>query len=272
MSRLVASIDPTKDMASKKTVTKKTPKKAVARKKAPKKAAPKKAAPKKAVARKKAPKKAAPKKAVARKRAPKKAAPKKAVARKRAPKKATPKKAVARKKAPKKALAKKGAVLAKKSAVSKAAKAKAAPKKRAPAKSSSVPKTQDNKLSKRTLPSAFLAKQKERLLEERAKYVDSADQLLEEAESLRKHRGQAEIQSADDSGEGDTTAYYMELDFAISAKARDVVEQIDAALARIKNGTYGICVDTGASIPRQRLEAIPWAAKTVGAKVGGLRH
>ena len=52
--------------------------------------------------------------------------------------------------------------------------------------------------------------------------------------------------------------------------ARAAVEQIDAALDRIKAGTYGICVTSGLAIPQERLRAIPWAAERVEYKVGGL--
>jgi DnaK suppressor protein len=37
------------------------------------------------------------------------------------------------------------------------------------------------------------------------------------------------------------------------------LNRIDAALARIKSGNYGICMSCGARIPRERLEAIPHA-------------
>lgn len=38
-----------------------------------------------------------------------------------------------------------------------------------------------------------------------------------------------------------------------------LVREIDAALHRIKNNTYGICEGNGKPIPKARLEAIPWA-------------
>jgi len=34
---------------------------------------------------------------------------------------------------------------------------------------------------------------------------------------------------------------------------------IEAALARIENGKYGLCLKSGKPIPRERLEAIPYA-------------
>jgi len=40
---------------------------------------------------------------------------------------------------------------------------------------------------------------------------------------------------------------------------RKLIVEIDDALDRIENGTYGICEGTGQPIPKERLEAIPWA-------------
>jgi len=48
------------------------------------------------------------------------------------------------------------------------------------------------------------------------------------------------------------------------------VSDIDAALTRIKNGTYGLSVVSGRPIPKERLKAIPWATELVEEKVGGL--
>ena len=39
---------------------------------------------------------------------------------------------------------------------------------------------------------------------------------------------------------------------------------VDRALAKIEEGTYGVCDRCGAEIPPERLEAIPWAALCVG--------
>ena len=61
-----------------------------------------------------------------------------------------------------------------------------------------------------------------------------------------------------------------ERDLAISNRALDTVEEIDAALARIEAGTYGICTASGKPIPKERLEAIPWAAVRVEEKVAGI--
>lgn len=40
---------------------------------------------------------------------------------------------------------------------------------------------------------------------------------------------------------------------------RRILEEIEDALIRIDDGTYGICEGNGEPIPKARLEAIPWA-------------
>lgn len=46
---------------------------------------------------------------------------------------------------------------------------------------------------------------------------------------------------------------------ASAVRARDAIEDIDAALARMDAGTYGLCESCGMPIPVERLEAIPHA-------------
>ncbi|MCR9062489.1 MAG: TraR/DksA C4-type zinc finger protein [Cytophagales bacterium] len=43
--------------------------------------------------------------------------------------------------------------------------------------------------------------------------------------------------------------------------------QLEMALIRIKNGTYGICKDTGKLIPAERLRAVPHTQQTIEAKL-----
>ena len=117
---------------------------------------------------------------------------------------------------------------------------------------------------------AFLDKQKASLLEERERYLRSADSLKAEADALLEGREPGDVQFDEESGEGDTLAVARDLDLALSAQARDAVEEIDAALERISNGTYGICVKSGKPIPQERLKAIPWASERVEYKAGGL--
>ncbi len=57
-------------------------------------------------------------------------------------------------------------------------------------------------------------------------------------------------------------------DFALSllSSDQDAVYEIEAALRRIERNAYGVCELTGKSIPKARLEAIPWTRYTVEAQ------
>ena len=57
-------------------------------------------------------------------------------------------------------------------------------------------------------------------------------------------------------------------DFALSllSSDQDAVFEIEEALKRIERKTYGVCELTNKSIPKARLEAIPWTRFTVDAQ------
>lgn len=52
-----------------------------------------------------------------------------------------------------------------------------------------------------------------------------------------------------------------------AARLQKFAQQLEAALIRIKNGTYGICKDTGKLIPKERLRAVPHTQQTIEAKL-----
>ena len=145
---------------------------------------------------------------------------------------------------------------------------KKAPATKAPAKK--APAKKAVKKAKSPFGKKFIGEMKARLEEERAKYLHSEETYRAEADALIEGREPGDVQFDEESGEGDTLAVERERDLALSNQARQAVEQIDAALDRIKAGTYGICVASGKSIPQERLRAIPWAAERVEYKVGGL--
>lgn len=156
----------------------------------------------------------------------------------------------------------------------KAAKKTATAGKSAPATKSTTKKAPAaaaaKKVAKSPFGKKFVDEMKERLVAERIKYLHSAEEYRAEADALIEGREPGDVQFDEESGEGDTLAVERERDLALSAQARAAVEQIDAALARIEAGTYGVCVASGLPIPQERLRAIPWAAERVEYKVGGL--
>jgi RNA polymerase-binding transcription factor DksA len=115
----------------------------------------------------------------------------------------------------------------------------------------------------------FLAAQEKALREERLTYLRQSESLRAEAESLVADFEGGDVQFDEESGEGDTLNIERERDLALSAQARQAVEEIDHALAKFADGTYGICEVSGEPIPEARLEAIPWARERVEYKIGG---
>lgn len=56
-----------------------------------------------------------------------------------------------------------------------------------------------------------------------------------------------------------TDVFDRELDDTLEENAEHVVREIDVALARIADGTYGTCAVCGGEIPEERLDAVPYA-------------
>lgn len=61
-----------------------------------------------------------------------------------------------------------------------------------------------------------------------------------------------------------TDSYEQEFTLGLMDSERKVIAEIDYALNRIEEGSYGICEVDGEPIPKQRLEAIPWARFCIG--------
>jgi DnaK suppressor protein len=51
-----------------------------------------------------------------------------------------------------------------------------------------------------------------------------------------------------------------------SGKLVEVAAEIDRALAKAGEGSYGMCDSCGEEIPEERLEALPWATRCVKCK------
>ncbi len=98
-----------------------------------------------------------------------------------------------------------------------------------------------------------------RLLELRKELLRDADDLQkaaqEETPSFSMHMADAATDSFD-----------RDLALSLLSFEQDALREIDAALNRIHDGSYGVCEFTGTPIPRPRLESIPWARGTVEAQ------
>ena len=107
---------------------------------------------------------------------------------------------------------------------------------------------------------------RETLLEERTRVVAAIENLHEDhSGSLSDEAGE---ETAYDNHLADTATetYDRELDYTLEENSEHVLGEIDAALKRIDEGTYGTCTNCGKPIPEERLEARPWATLCIGCK------
>jgi DnaK suppressor protein len=116
----------------------------------------------------------------------------------------------------------------------------------------------------------FLNHQRVLLMAERNNYRRQAEELRAQAEALALEHEPGDVQFDEEGGEGGTANVDRELDLHLSAQAHAAIEEIDAALVKIAEGTYGFCESCGNPVPKARLEALPHARLCVSCKSGGL--
>ena len=116
----------------------------------------------------------------------------------------------------------------------------------------------------------FLLEQEHLLEQERDIYQGQAADLKAEADSLAQEREPGDVQFDEESGEGGTVTVDRERDLALSAQALAAVDEIDAAMLRIADRSYGACERCHQPIPKARLRALPYARLCVACKSGGL--
>jgi DnaK suppressor protein len=63
-----------------------------------------------------------------------------------------------------------------------------------------------------------------------------------------------------------SATFSRELDMTLEGQARESLEQIERALRRMDDGTYGTCARCGEPIPAERLKAMPEAELCVSCK------
>lgn len=109
---------------------------------------------------------------------------------------------------------------------------------------------------------SFTRGQKDKLLQLRDAMVDS---MAGVAQDTLRSRAEGSEASAFGMHQADAGSDAYDRDFALSllSQEQDALYEIDQALKRIELGTYGVCEMSGKSIPRTRLEAIPFARFTV---------
>lgn len=99
-----------------------------------------------------------------------------------------------------------------------------------------------------------------RLEEERGRLLNAVAFLHAEGpSSLEDELGEIGTGTDNHLGDTATATYDRGLDQGLEEGAQQTLQEIDAALRRIDEGTYGICAVCGKPIGAERLRALPWA-------------
>jgi DnaK suppressor protein len=105
----------------------------------------------------------------------------------------------------------------------------------------------------------FVEHQRERLVGLREELARIREGMAADEEDL----GEAEGDSTPDSGDMSQDMFTREMDASIGEQAERRLGEIDRALQKVEEGTYGLSDDSGKPIPTGRLEAVPEAIRTV---------
>jgi len=111
------------------------------------------------------------------------------------------------------------------------------------------------------LKKADIARFKKRLEEMRTQMNQLAKHVSDEVKTPEESKGYSQHQA--DEGTDD---FNRSISLQVSDEEFKILRQIDRALEKIEENTYGICDISGDEIPLPRLEAIPYATMTVKAQ------
>lgn len=123
--------------------------------------------------------------------------------------------------------------------------------------------------SRETMKKTELKAYRQKLLELRARLTGDVAQLSDEA--FRKNAGDAAERKDSEEVGVDTTD--QDITIQMLQTEGNVLQEIEAAIKRIDEGTFGICEMSGKPIPKARLNVLPWTRYRVEcakiAEMGG---
>ena len=99
---------------------------------------------------------------------------------------------------------------------------------------------------------------RQRLLEERAELQEQLATIEETSFASSQSDLSGEVSFDEENADAGTFTFERERDLSIENNVRDLLGKIDRALARMDEGTYGICSRCGKPIEKARLRALPY--------------
>ncbi len=109
------------------------------------------------------------------------------------------------------------------------------------------------------LDETFVVRQKERLEQLRDELVRIQRGMREDEQDRSEEQGDTTL----DSGDQSQRMFDREMDASIGEQSGRRLEEVERALEKIEEGTYGLSDESGEQIPKGRLEAAPEAVRTV---------
>lgn len=103
----------------------------------------------------------------------------------------------------------------------------------------------------------FIQRMKTKLIEMKNEIIQN---LIHEDEDFKEIAASNDLKDLVDVASSDIDKKLLN---ALSAQDMKRLRLIEGALSRIENGKYGFCLGTGKPIPKERLEAIPYALYTI---------
>jgi DnaK suppressor protein len=103
-------------------------------------------------------------------------------------------------------------------------------------------------------------------LESERERLSGALEAVNHKSSLADETGDLSSGPGDHLADNATETFMRELDGGLEENAAHLLAEIDAALARVANGSFGTCTVCGRPIGADRLEAIPWATLCIDDK------
>ena len=93
--------------------------------------------------------------------------------------------------------------------------------------------------------------------------LDKKNSLSSELAKTKNAEEETTEESTQDIADKAVSSYTREFLYSLNDAERNTIQQINAALARIDDGTFGFCLNCGNAMAEKRLTAIPWSRHCV---------
>ena len=93
--------------------------------------------------------------------------------------------------------------------------------------------------------------------------VDKKTSLVSELAKTKNAEEETTEESTQDIADKAVSSYTRGFLYSLNDTERNTIQQINAALARIEDGTFGFCLNCGNAMAEKRLTAIPWSRHCV---------